>query len=61
MPKLENRSPILKQVLASSLGTISNDPDFSEELLKRLTDMADSGDLADYRKVITALRTGEQE
>ena len=58
MPDIENRSPLRDQVIANTLETLSENADFDCDLLKRLEDMARKGDLANYQKVIAALRKG---
>ena len=57
----ETSSPFLDQILARAFETISEHPAFDEELLEHLRGLAESGDLLEFERVVTALKTGEEQ
>ncbi len=56
----EGRSPsFIDQILEHALETLSENPAFDEETLRRLSELAGSADLNKFERVVEALSTSK--
>ena len=59
MPDEGQTSQFVDQIIERTLEVLSENPDFDEETLARLKELADSSDLTDFEKVVAALSYAE--
>ena len=59
MPDAGQTSQFVDQIIERTLEVLSENPDFDEETLARLKELAGSSDLTDFQKVVSALSYAE--
>ena len=53
--------PFKDQIVKLVLEALAGDEEFGEDAVSRLTELADSSGLSDYRKVVEAIRKSEEQ
>ena len=53
-------SPLVEQIVALMLEALTQHNEFDAETIARLHDLAKSGDMAKFERVVSALSTGEE-
>ena len=61
MPDKGQPSQFVDQIIERTLQVLSANPDFDDETLARLKELAGSSGITDYEKVVAALSTEEGE
>ena len=61
MSNAEFTPALVDQMIVQALDTISENPDFNDNTLRRLQELAKSGGLAKYERVVSALSMEEEE
>ena len=61
MPDQDQPSQFIDEIVKRTLQILSKDPAFDDHTLRKLEQLARSSELADYRKIVDALRIEEEK
>ena len=61
MSKVENKSSLKDQVVEKTIQAVSDSPHLNETVLAHLSELASSGGLTDFKKIVSALRADEEQ